>query len=399
MIDQVAILCGGKGTRLGELTSTTPKPLLPVGGEPFLGRLLMEVRRHGFRRILLLAGFQSDQINAFARDAREQLAVEIDVSVEPALAGTGGALAHARDLLDETFILLNGDSWFDINLLDFAVRTLARPWAEITFALRPLADTHRSGTVRLAEDRIVEFLPRPVDGGPGLVNGGVYVVRRGLVETLPDQCSLEEQIIPRLAREGRAAGFVYDSFFIDIGVPAAYAEGQATVPARQRRPGAFLDRDGILNRDLGHVGTVDRFEWCDGAISAVKDLNDRGHFVFVVTNQAGVARGLYSEDDVRSLHAHMQAQLRAEGAHIDDFRYCPFHPDGSVPAYAISSDCRKPAPGMILDLMASWPVVRERSYLIGNSPSDIEAAHRAGIEGVLVEDCGLFAEVTWRRRR
>jgi D-glycero-D-manno-heptose 1,7-bisphosphate phosphatase len=398
MIDQVAILCGGKGTRLGELTSATPKPLLPIDGEPFLGRLLLEVRRHGFRRILLLAAFQSEQIDAFAREARERLGLDIVVSVEPTLAGTGGALAHARHQLDETFILLNGDSWFDINLLDLAVRALARPWAEMTFALRAVPNTHRSGTVRLAGDRIVEFLPRPVDSGPGLANGGVYVVRRRLADTLPDQCSLEEQIIPRLAREGRAAGFVYDSFFIDIGVPTDFAEGQTTIPSQQRRPGAFLDRDGVLNRDLGHVGSVDRFQWCEGAIASVKSLNDRGHFVFVVTNQAGVARGLYSEDDVRSLHAHMQAQLRAEGAYIDDFRYCPFHPDGSVPAYAISSDCRKPAPGMILDLMASWPVVRERSYLIGNSPSDIEAAHRAGIEGVLVEDCGLFAEVTWRRR-
>src|SRR5712692_7069735 len=124
MIEQAVILCGGRGTRLGGLTAGLPKPLLPVGEAPFLDLLLLELGRHGFRRILLLAAFAADRIAEYAATtpltARFGLAIE--VAVEPAPAGTGGALWHARHRLDEAFLLLNGDSWFDINLCDLAAR-------------------------------------------------------------------------------------------------------------------------------------------------------------------------------------------------------------------------------------------------------------------------------------
>lgn len=374
------ILCGGSGTRLGALTARTPKPLLDVGGQPFLDVLLGELGRHGFDEVVLLAAFESGQIEAYAHTSAVagRFGMRVRVSVEPERAGTGGAIFHARELAAEEFLLLNGDSWLDVNLLGIAPGPLPAG-TDVVMTLREIPDAARYGVVELQGDTVTSFLERPRHAGPGLVNAGIYHVNRRIFDSLDAKCSLEGDVLPSLARRHRVRGARRSGYFIDIGVDATYTRAQSEVPAAQRRPAVFFDRDGVLNHDLGYVGTPDRFHWIDGARDAIRTLNDRGHLVFVVTNQAGVARGHYTEEHVRRLHAHMQTDLQRLGAHVDDFRYCPYHLEATVERYRQAHCWRKPEPGMLLDLIGDWSIDLASSHVIGDRATDIAAGAAAGL--------------------
>ena len=174
-----------------------------------------------------------------------------------------------------------------------------------------------------------------------------------------------------------------ESVRVGLEALAGSALAQAVAARQTNRPALFLDRDGVLNVDHGWVGTRERWEWVPGAKEAVCLATARGWHVFLVTNQSGVARGYYDEAAVHALHDWMLDEILRAGGTVDDLRYCPYHPDASVPEYRRHSDWRKPAPGMILSLLCAWGADPARSVLIGDQPTDMAAAMAAGIAGHL----------------
>ena len=227
------ILAGGKGTRLAGVVDDRPKPLAEVAGRPFLEWLLLALRAHGVRRAHLLGGHLGDRLAAWARETGPRLGVALSVTVEPEPLGTGGALRLAlEEVADDPLLVANGDSLCPLPLTALAERHRATGAAATLLAVE-VPDAARFGTLVLdGEGRVREFREKDPAGGTGLVNGGVYLLARRVVEEIPAArpVSLEREILPVLAARGTLFGLPVAGRLLDIGTPPSLREAERLAP-------------------------------------------------------------------------------------------------------------------------------------------------------------------------
>lgn len=388
---QAVLLVGGRGTRLGDLARSAPKPLLPiVGDKRFLDFLLENIARFGVEEILLLAGHLAEQVERRYQGATVR-GSRISVVREPEPAGTAGALSYARDRLDDLFLMSNGDSILDMNYLELAQKM--KPDVEGALALRQVNDVRRYAHVELNGEQVAAFREKDdAVTGSGLISGGVYMLRKSILDRIKSlPCSIEIDIFPKLAAEGLLVGMPVSGYFLDIGLPETLGEARRDMPDALRRRAVFFDRDGTLNLDAGYTHKAEDLNLLPGAVEAVRAVNDAGAIAIVVTNQSGLARGLFTEADLVAFHAAMQSRLAEGGAHVDAFYHRPFHEDGTVAELARKDHPdRKPAPGMLRRAMLDWDIEPAGSAMLGDTDADVGAATAAGVSGAKVVPGGLL---------
>ena len=169
---------------------------------------------------------------------------------------------------------------------------------------------------------------------------------------------------------------------------------------QKKQKAVFLDRDGTMNVEVNYLHLPEDLVLIDGTAEAVRMLNEAGYRVIVVTNQAGVARGYYKEEDVVHLHDYMNELLKKQGAHVDAFYYCPHHPEHGIGEYKKVCHCRKPETGMLEQAIRDYDIDPARSVLFGDKPGDIECAERMGIEGRYIQsELGLTNRRQWDRTK
>ena len=225
---QALILAGGEGTRLRPLTSTIPKPVVPLVGRPFISYMLEWLREHGVEDVILGCGFMADRVRDVLGDG-SGLGIRLRYLEEPRPLGTGGALKFAEDLLDERFFMLNGDVLTDLDLTA-QLEAHERTGARATLALVPVDDPSAYGLVRTdPEGAVTEFVekPGPEHTDTNLINAGAYILERGVLDGMPPagtNVSIERDVFPTLVGRG-LFGYEASGYWLDIGTPARYLQG------------------------------------------------------------------------------------------------------------------------------------------------------------------------------
>lgn len=389
MLREAIILAGGFGTRLSHVLGNIPKPMAPVGGRPFLCYQLDRLCDAGIKHVVLTTGYLHEQIESYFRNGYRDM--QITFSYESSPLFTGGAILQATQYIhDSNFLVLNGDTLFDINLSAFS-EFHAQRHAALSVALREVPDTARYGAVECSGCHIIAFREKSQSSGAGCINGGIYAVNRAWLtsQDLPVKFSFEKDLMQPFAAkqqdasslQARFRGMRFSDYFIDIGVPDDYYRAQQEFaqlfPADTT---LFLDRDGVLNRHLpgDYVRRWDMWEWMPGALEALAMLSKRYQHIILVSNQQGVGKGLMSQADLDAIHANMLRDIQAAGGRIDRIYTCTDLQDSH-------SAFRKPATGMALQAVKDFPDIRlNQSVMVGDSLTDMQFARNAGMRAVFL---------------
>lgn len=397
---KVVIMAGGRGTRISSVASDIPKPMIKIDGKPVLEHEILNLREQGFTDIILTVGHLGNIITDYFGDG-SKFGVNIEYYIEETPLGNAGALFKIRDKLTDDFLLLNADAVFDIDFRRF-VEFHKSHGGLVTLFTHPNSHPYDSGIVIADGNGVVLQWLAKEDDRPDYyknrVNAGLHVISPKVldIDISTEKVDLDRQVLKPLAGTGKM--YVYDSpeYVKDMGTPDRYESvcrdfSEGKVKARNlhnKQKAVFLDRDGVINKYVGFLRNINDFELLDGVSKAIRKINESGYLAIVVTNQPVIARGEVSFAELTEIHNKMETLLGEDGAYLDAIYFCPHHPDkgfdGEIPELKFDCDCRKPKPGMLIKAAKEFNIDLTKSWMVGDSDSDIMAGKNAGCSTVLI---------------
>lgn len=400
---QVVVLMGGLGTRLGERTKCCPKSLTDIEGRAFFDYQLDLLQTYGFHKFLFLVGYHANVIEEYYRDG-SQRGICIKYSYDgKELLGTGGAVRNAYDLLEEDFLLIYGDSYMDIDYRETIYRYF-RSKAEGSKALMTVMENHNcldKSNVIFEDGKILSYDKQHQDTRMHYIDYGVEMFERSLFQNYEKGSAFDIALLQkRLADENRLAAHEVTKRFYEIGSPDSLEEFRRYVSERfgRERPAIFLDRDGVVNQivfceeteQLDSPLHKEELVLENGAVEAMRFMQEAGYYLFIVTNQPAAAKGKVLLEELYDVNTELCRRLHRQGIDIDAVEICPHHPEGSEKAgerFLIKKcNCRKPAAGMLEAVCRRFRVDRAGSWMAGDSFTDVLAGISAGVRTVFLGD-------------
>lgn len=394
---KVIIIAGGQGTRIASVNNEIPKAMIPVDGKPVLEYQVELAKRYGLTDFIFVIGHLGSVIKDYFDDG-SRWGVTITYYQEQAPMGTAGAMPQIARLLKEDFFMFYGDTVMDI-ALDKMLEFHQKHQSEATLFVHPNDHPYDSDIVEVDNDnRLIQLHIKPHPDGfvsRNLVNASLFILSPRIIDYVPEgqKVNFEKHVFPKCLADGvRMYGYVSAEYIKDMGTPDRYEKvcqdvvtGKvARLNKRYARAAVFLDRDGVINKEVKFLHKPEQLELIPGAADAIRLINQKGYLAIVVTNQPVIARNMCSIEELETIHATLETMLGKEHAYLDAVYYCPHHPDGGYPEerkeYKIACDCRKPKPGMILQAAKDWNIDLSQSYMIGDSENDVKAGENAGVK-------------------
>lgn len=375
---QAVILAGGRGSRLRPLTDTMPKPMLPFHGKPFLEYLIEHLKERGFEKVLLLLGYLPEVIIDHFGDG-SSFGLHMEYSVTDVEDDTGRRMLLAGKRMDPCFLLMYSDNYWPMQI-DAMWDQFITSDTDMQVTVYSNKDSYSRDNVRIKNGLVELYDGGRVSNNLQGVEIGFAFMKKSLLDLLPDtNVNFEKVVYPMLSEKRRLSAYVTDHRYYSVG---SHERMELTRSFLKRRPAIILDRDGVLNKkapQAEYVRNWDDFKWLPGAMEAVRLLKNAGYTIAIVTNQAGIARGMMTESDLSRIHEMMKDDLAKNGGTVDAVYYCPHGWDDSC-------ECRKPKPGMLFQAQKDFHLDLSRVYFVGDDVRDRETADRAGTKFLMVDD-------------
>jgi D,D-heptose 1,7-bisphosphate phosphatase len=370
------ILAGGLGSRLGSLTKKFPKPLIKINNNYFLDILIRQLAKYNFEKIYILAGYKGEQIYKKFNNKIYNF-IKVKCFIEKKNLGTWGAINNYKKIFKNNFILTNADSLIKLNLHNFIKKKINKQSMMKMILVKNInyKSNKTLAGLNLSKNKVI------LSRRSQYMNGGVYFINKKLlkISKYTKFKSLENQIIPKLLDLKKIEGIKTSNFFLDIGTYKNLKFAKKNLFLELENRAVFLDRDGVINYDKGYTFQWNKFKFKKNVLKGLKLLVKNNYLIFVVTNQAGIAKGYFTEEDFIKLHKKIKTYLASKDIYFNDVKYCPYHPDGISKKYRKNTQFRKPGNLMIKEIQKEWNIDITRSIMIGDKFTDKTAAEKSGI--------------------
>lgn len=399
---KAVILAGGRGTRLG--LTNIPKPMVSIDGKPLLEHQINLLRKYGINELIILTGYLSNKIEEYFKDGTAWN-IHIAYLKEDKPLGTAGAIKQLEGQIKERFIVFYGDIMMDFDLSSFIDFDKKTP-SLVTLITHPNDHPQDSDLVEIEEgsNNVLRFLSKPHQDGMiyhNCVNSAIYILSPDIFKFITPNEHLDfgKDIFPKVLTDHQNVIKAYNTseFIKDIGTPERLAavekefmNGRITGKNKgNKQPAIFIDRDGVVNEEVNNLSHIQQFKLLKNVEKSIAKLNASEYLAIIITNQPAVAKGFLTEVQLQEIHKKLETELGKEGAFVDKIYYCPHHPEsgfeGEVRALKIECACRKPKIGMIEKAVKEFNIDLQKSYMIGDSTTDIMTGINAGLKTVLVE--------------